>query len=69
MTTARWIEDSRTAWQEGTREELVDAGLDPAWVRNLVLRSLDEDLGGRPQRAGGPLTGGRTAGHGWHGVT
>ncbi len=64
MTTQhRWLEDSRTAWQAGTREELVDVGLDPAWVRSLVLRALDEDLGGRPQRAGGPLTGGRTAGH------
>jgi nicotinate-nucleotide pyrophosphorylase (carboxylating) len=63
VNTHRWLEDSRTAWQDGTREELVDAGLDPAWVRNLVLRALDEDLGGRPQRVGGPLTGGRSAGH------
>jgi nicotinate-nucleotide pyrophosphorylase (carboxylating) len=63
MSVHRWLEDSRTAWQTGTREELVDVGLDPAWVRNLVLRALDEDFGGRPQRAGGPLTGGRTAGH------
>jgi nicotinate-nucleotide pyrophosphorylase (carboxylating) len=58
-----WLEDSRSAWQEGTREQLVDAGLDPAWVRNLVLRALDEDLGGRPQRSGGPLNGGWTVGH------
>lgn len=63
MTVHRWLDESRTAWQDGTREELVDAGLDPAWVRNLVLRSLDEDLGGRPQRAGGALPGTRGAGH------
>jgi nicotinate-nucleotide pyrophosphorylase (carboxylating) len=63
MSTHRWLEESRTAWQEGVREELVDAGLDPAWVRNLVLRALDEDLGGRPQRAGGTPGAGRTAGH------
>jgi nicotinate-nucleotide pyrophosphorylase (carboxylating) len=63
MSVHRWLEEPRTAWQEGTREEIVDAGLDPAWVRNLVLRALDEDLGGRPQRAGGPAQGGRTAGH------
>jgi len=63
VTVHRWLDESRTAWQDGTREELVDAGLDPAWVRNLVLRSLDEDLGGRPQRAGGALPGTRGAGH------
>jgi nicotinate-nucleotide pyrophosphorylase (carboxylating) len=63
VTTHRWLEDSRTAWQPGTREQLVEVGLDPAWVRNVVLQALDEDLGGRPQRAGGPLTGGRAAGH------
>jgi nicotinate-nucleotide pyrophosphorylase (carboxylating) len=63
VSTHRWLEESRTAWQDGAREELVDAGLDPAWVRNLVLRALDEDLGGRPQRAGGSPNGGRTAGH------
>jgi nicotinate-nucleotide pyrophosphorylase (carboxylating) len=62
-TTHRWLDESRSAWQEGTREQLVDAGLDPAWVRSLVLRALDEDLGGRPQRAGGSPNGGRTAGH------
>jgi nicotinate-nucleotide pyrophosphorylase (carboxylating) len=56
------LEEPRTAWQEGTREALVDAGLDPAYVRGLVLRALDEDLGGRPQRAGGTGTV-RTAGH------
>ena len=53
MTAHRWLEETRVAWQDGTREELVNAGLDPAWVRSLVLRALDEDLGGRPQRAGG----------------
>jgi nicotinate-nucleotide pyrophosphorylase (carboxylating) len=61
--TRRWLDETRTPWQDGTREALVTAGLDPAWLRNLVLRSLDEDLGGRPQRAGGDLGGGRTAGH------
>lgn len=59
----RWFDDTRTAWQDGTRDALVAAGLDPGWLRNLVLRSLDEDLGGRPQRAGGDPGGGRTAGH------
>ena len=63
MNRQRWMDDTRSAWQDGTREALVDAGLDPAWLRNLVLRSLDEDLGGRPQRAGGGSGGGRTAGH------
>jgi nicotinate-nucleotide pyrophosphorylase (carboxylating) len=63
LTAHRWLEESRVAWQDGTREELVNAGLDPAWVRSLVLRALDEDLGGRPQRAGGSPGGGRTAGH------
>lgn len=63
MSAHRWLDESRTAWQEGAREQLVSAGLDPAWVRNLVLRALDEDLGGRPQRAGGTPNGGRTAGH------
>ena len=63
MSAHRWLDESRTAWQEGAREQLVSAGLDPAWVRNLVLRALDEDLGGRPQRAGGSPNGGRTAGH------
>jgi nicotinate-nucleotide pyrophosphorylase (carboxylating) len=63
MSSHRWADESRTAWQEGSREALVDAGLDPAWVRNLVLRALDEDLGGRPQRVGGTPRGGRTAGH------
>ena len=60
--TRRW-DDARTPWQDGTREDLLAAGLDPAWLRNLVLRSLDEDLGGRPQRAGGEPEAGRTAGH------
>ncbi len=55
--------DDRTAWQDGTREALVAAGVDPAWLRDLVLRCLDEDLGGWPQRAGGQRGGGRTAGH------
>jgi nicotinate-nucleotide pyrophosphorylase (carboxylating) len=63
MSSHRWLEAPRTAWPEGVREELVDVGLDPAWVRSLILRALDEDLGGRPQRAGGTPTGGRTAGH------
>ncbi len=64
MTTEhRWMDDTRTAWQENAREELVDAGLDPSWVRNLVLRALDEDLGGRPRRHGGAPGAVRTAGH------
>jgi nicotinate-nucleotide pyrophosphorylase (carboxylating) len=63
VTAHRWLDDTRTPWQEGAREALVDAGLDPAWVRNLVLRALDEDLGGRPDRGGGTPGGGRTAGH------
>jgi nicotinate-nucleotide pyrophosphorylase (carboxylating) len=32
-------------WQEGTREALAEMGLDPAWVRDLVLRALAEDMG------------------------
>ena len=35
----------RAPWQEGTREALGSAGLDPAWVRDLVVRALAEDLG------------------------
>jgi nicotinate-nucleotide pyrophosphorylase (carboxylating) len=46
----RWREETRAPWQPGAREALLDAGLDPAWVRSLVLRALDEDLGGRPER-------------------
>jgi nicotinate-nucleotide pyrophosphorylase (carboxylating) len=46
----RWPDDTRAAWQPGTREALLDGGLDPAWVRSLVLRALDEDLGGRQER-------------------
>ena len=42
-------ETQRTAWQPGTRDSLIDAGLDPAWVRDLVLRALEEDLGGLPE--------------------
>jgi nicotinate-nucleotide pyrophosphorylase (carboxylating) len=61
--TQRLYDETRSAWQQGSREALVAAGLDPAWVRNLVLRALDEDLGGRPRRAGGSPGGGRTAGH------
>jgi nicotinate-nucleotide pyrophosphorylase (carboxylating) len=61
MVTQRWLDEPRTAWQEGIREQLVDAGLDPAWIRSLVLRALDEDLGGRPQRRDHPAA--RTAGH------
>lgn len=57
MNVHRWLDETRAAWQPGTREALVDAGLDPAWARSLVLRALDEDLGGRPDR------GHRTAGH------
>ena len=48
----RWSEETRAPWQEGSREALVDAGLDPAWVRSLVLRALEEDLGGRSRRGG-----------------
>jgi len=47
-------DNRRTAWQDGTRDALVDAGLDPAWVRDLVLRALEEDLGGMPDRSRSP---------------
>jgi nicotinate-nucleotide pyrophosphorylase (carboxylating) len=40
-----WSDQARASWQPGTREGLVDVGLDPAWVRELVLRALAEDLG------------------------
>jgi nicotinate-nucleotide pyrophosphorylase (carboxylating) len=50
MSPNRWLEGARSPWQSGTRMALMDAGLDPAWVRDLVLRSLDEDLGGPPRR-------------------
>jgi nicotinate-nucleotide pyrophosphorylase (carboxylating) len=46
----RWLDETRSPWQPGAREALLDVGLDPAWVRGLVLRALDEDLGGRPAR-------------------
>jgi nicotinate-nucleotide pyrophosphorylase (carboxylating) len=46
----RWLDETRAPWQAGAREALLDVGLDPAWVRSLVLRALDEDLGGRPER-------------------
>ena len=35
----------RAVWQDGTREGLLAVGLDPAWVRDLVMRALSEDLG------------------------
>ena len=38
-------EGARSPWQEGTREALVAVGLEPLWVRELVLRALGEDLG------------------------
>jgi nicotinate-nucleotide pyrophosphorylase (carboxylating) len=46
----RRLDETRAAWQPGTREALLDGGLEPAWVRALVLRALDEDLGGRAER-------------------
>ena len=58
MTVNGGLDDTRAAWQPGSREALLDAGLDPGWVRSLVVRSLQEDLGGRPQRGQVP-----TAGH------
>ncbi len=45
MSRHRAEEDVRTPWQEGTKESLVTAGLDPSWVRDVVLRALTEDLG------------------------
>jgi nicotinate-nucleotide pyrophosphorylase (carboxylating) len=45
MSRHRAEDDVRTAWQAGTREALVAAGLDPYWVRDTVLRALAEDLG------------------------
>ena len=42
----------RAPWQSGTREALVAVGLEPAWVRDLVLRALEEDLG-RPVQPSG----------------
>jgi nicotinate-nucleotide pyrophosphorylase (carboxylating) len=38
-------EGARSAWQDGTRDALVAVGLEPQWVRELVLRALGEDLG------------------------
>lgn len=35
----------RAPWQEGTREALAAVGLEPQWVRDLVVRALAEDLG------------------------
>jgi nicotinate-nucleotide pyrophosphorylase (carboxylating) len=35
----------RAPWQEGTREALAAVGLEPHWVRDLVVRALSEDLG------------------------
>jgi nicotinate-nucleotide pyrophosphorylase (carboxylating) len=36
---------ARAPWQAGTRDALTAAGLEPVWVRELVLRALAEDLG------------------------
>ncbi len=38
-------EGPRSPWQEGTREALAAAGLEPQWVRDVVVRALSEDLG------------------------
>lgn len=35
----------RAPWQAGTRDALAAAGLEPHWVRDLVVRALAEDLG------------------------
>lgn len=45
MSRHRADDDARAPWQEGTREALAAAGLDLAWTRDLVLRTLREDLG------------------------
>lgn len=38
-------EGPRAPWQAGTRDALAAVGLEPQWVRELVVRSLAEDLG------------------------
>ncbi len=38
-------EGPRAPWQEGTRDALAAVGLEPQWVRDLVVRALSEDLG------------------------
>lgn len=38
-------EGPRAPWQEGTRDALASVGLEPQWVRDLVVRALGEDLG------------------------
>ncbi len=38
-------EGPRAPWQEGTRDALAAVGLEPQWVRDLVVRALGEDLG------------------------
>jgi nicotinate-nucleotide pyrophosphorylase (carboxylating) len=45
MSRHRADDDARAPWQEGTRESLAAAGLELAWSRDLVLRTLSEDLG------------------------
>jgi nicotinate-nucleotide pyrophosphorylase (carboxylating) len=45
MSRHRADDDARAPWQEGTREALAAAGLDLTWTRDLVLRTLSEDLG------------------------
>jgi nicotinate-nucleotide pyrophosphorylase (carboxylating) len=47
MSRHRAIDSPRAPWQEGTREELSAAGLDPGWVHEFVLRALSEELGPR----------------------
>jgi nicotinate-nucleotide pyrophosphorylase (carboxylating) len=45
MSRHRADDDARAPWQEGTREGLAAAGLELTWTRDLVLRTLREDLG------------------------
>lgn len=45
MSRHRAGDGIRAPWQEGTREALAATGLDPAWVREFVLRALVEDMG------------------------
>ncbi len=45
MSRHRAGDGVRAPWQDGTREALAGVGLDPAWVREFVLRALGEDMG------------------------
>lgn len=47
MSRHRAADAVELSWPQGLRTAIEETGLDPVWVRDLVLRALEEDLGPR----------------------